>query len=35
MHHHHLLIFVALQILTFGLFSRFAERNSVTGPKTL
>ena len=32
MHHHQLLIFFALLIFTFGLFSRFAERNSVTGP---
>ena len=32
MHHHQLLIFFALLIFTFGLFSRFAERKSVTGP---
>ena len=32
MHHHQLLIFFALLIFAFGLFSRFAERNSVTGP---
>ena len=32
MHHHQLLIFFALLIFSFGLFSRFAERNSVTGP---
>jgi NhaP-type Na+/H+ or K+/H+ antiporter len=32
MHHHQLLILFALLIFTFGLFSRFAERNSVTGP---
>ena len=32
MHHHTLLIFFALLIFTFGLFSRFAEQRSVTGP---
>jgi NhaP-type Na+/H+ or K+/H+ antiporter len=32
MHHHQLLIFFALLILAFGLFSRLAERRSVTGP---
>ena len=32
MHHHQLLIFFALLIFSFGLFSRIAERNSVTGP---
>ena len=32
MHHHQLLIFFALLIFTFGLVSRFAERNSITGP---
>lgn len=32
MQHHQLLIFFALLILTFGLFSRIAERKSVTGP---
>ncbi len=32
MHHHQLLIFFALLIFSFGLFSRLAERNSVTGP---
>jgi NhaP-type Na+/H+ or K+/H+ antiporter len=32
MHHHQLLIFFALLIFAFGLFSRVAERNSVTGP---
>ncbi|MGI9263856.1 MAG: cation:proton antiporter [Gammaproteobacteria bacterium] len=32
MHHHQLLIFFALLIFTFGLFSRLAERKSVTGP---
>jgi len=32
MHHHQLLIFFALLIFAFGLFSRLAERNSVTGP---
>lgn len=32
MQHHQLLIFFALLIFTFGLFSRIAERKSVTGP---
>lgn len=32
MHDHKLLIFFALLIFAFGLFSRLAERNSVTGP---
>ena len=32
MQHHQLLIFFALLIFTFGLFSRLAERKSVTGP---
>lgn len=32
MHHHQLLIFFAILILSYGLFSRIAERNSVTGP---
>lgn len=32
MHHHQLLILFALLIFAFGLISRFAERNSVTGP---
>ncbi|WP_436643995.1 cation:proton antiporter [Microbaculum sp. FT89] len=32
MHHHTLLIFFALLIFAFGLFSRLAERKSVTGP---
>ena len=32
MHHHHLLIFFALLIFAFGLFSRIAEKNYVTGP---
>lgn len=32
MHHHQLLIFFALLIFAYGLFSRLAERNSVTGP---
>ncbi len=32
MQHHQLLIFFALLIFTFGLFSRIAERNSITGP---
>jgi len=32
MHHHQLLILFALLIFTFGLVSRFAERNWVTGP---
>jgi sodium/hydrogen antiporter len=32
MHHHKLLIFFALLIFAFGLFSRLAERKSVTGP---
>lgn len=32
MHHHQLLIIFALLIFAFGLISRFAERNSVTGP---
>jgi len=32
MHHHQLLIFFALLIFTFGLFSRIAEKKSVTGP---
>jgi len=30
--HHQLLIFFALLIFAFGLFSRLAERKSVTGP---
>lgn len=32
MHHHQLLILFALLIFAFGLVSKFAERNSVTGP---
>jgi NhaP-type Na+/H+ or K+/H+ antiporter len=32
MHHHELLIFFALLIFAFGLFSRLAEQKSVTGP---
>lgn len=32
MHHHQLLILFALLIFAFGLVSRFAERNWVTGP---
>ncbi len=32
MQHHQLLIFFALLIFAFGLFSRIAERKSVTGP---
>jgi NhaP-type Na+/H+ or K+/H+ antiporter len=32
MHHHQLLIFFALLIFAFGLFSRIAERKSITGP---
>ena len=32
MHHHQLLIFFALLLFAFGLFSRLAERKSVTGP---
>ena len=32
MHHHQLLIFFALSIFAFGLFSRLAERKSVMGP---
>jgi NhaP-type Na+/H+ or K+/H+ antiporter len=32
MHHHQLLIFFALLICAFGLFSRIAEKNYVTGP---
>jgi NhaP-type Na+/H+ or K+/H+ antiporter len=32
MQHHQLLLFFALLIFTFGLFSRIAERNSITGP---
>ena len=32
MHHYQLLIFFALLIFAFGLFSRIAERKSVTGP---
>jgi len=32
MHHHQLLIFFALLIFAFGLFSRLAERKSITGP---
>ncbi len=32
MQHHHMLIFFALLVFAFGLFSRLAERNSVTGP---
>jgi len=32
MHHHQLLILFALLIFAFGLISKFAERNSVTGP---
>lgn len=32
MHNHHLLIFFALLIFSFGLFSRLAERKYVTGP---
>ncbi len=30
--HHQLLIFFALLIFTFGLFSRIAERTSIAGP---
>ena len=32
MHHHQLLIIFALLIFAYGLVSRFAERNSITGP---
>ncbi len=32
MQHHQLLIFFALLIFTFGVFSRIAERKSITGP---
>ena len=32
MHNHHLLIFFALLIFSFGLFSRLAERKYITGP---
>ena len=32
MHNHHLLIFFALLIFSFGLFSRLAERRHITGP---
>ncbi len=32
MQHHDMLIFFALLVFAFGLFSRLAERNSVTGP---
>ena len=32
MHHLQLLIFFALLIFAFGLFSRLAERKSITGP---
>lgn len=32
MHHHQLLIFFALLIFTFGLFSRISEQKNVTGP---
>ena len=32
MHHHQLLIFFALLIFSFGLFSRLAEGKSITGP---
>jgi NhaP-type Na+/H+ or K+/H+ antiporter len=32
LHHYQLLIFFALLIFSFGLFSRLAERKSVTGP---
>ena len=32
MHHHQLLIFFAILIFVFGLFSRIAEKNYVTGP---
>lgn len=32
MHHHQLLILFALLIFAFGLVSKFAERNSITGP---
>jgi NhaP-type Na+/H+ or K+/H+ antiporter len=32
MHNHHLLIFFAILIFSFGLFSRIAERKFVTGP---
>ena len=32
MQHHQMLIIFALLIFAFGLFSRLAERNSVTGP---
>ncbi|MGI9390100.1 MAG: cation:proton antiporter [Boseongicola sp.] len=32
MHNHHVLIFFALLIFSFGLFSRLAERRYITGP---
>ena len=32
MHHHQLLVFFAVLIFSFGLFSRVAERKAVTGP---
>lgn len=32
MHHHELLIFFALLLFAFGLFSKLAERSSLTGP---
>ena len=32
MHHHQLLILFALLVFAFGLFSRIAERKSITGP---
>ena len=32
MHDHHLLIFFALLIFSFGLFSRLAEQRHITGP---
>ena len=32
MQHHQMLMFFALPIFAFGLFSRLAERNSVSGP---
>lgn len=32
MHNHHLLIFFALLIFSFGLFSRLAEQRHITGP---
>ena len=32
MHNHHLLIFFAILIFAFGLFSRIAENKSITGP---